>query len=99
MIDTGGIDTLELSGVNSIIELSLERYGVDLLTGFTNARGSVTIKNFFNPDGEVNTSDAIEWFQFEDGHQISASALASAIGVAKEAPTSGSLANLAFNTK
>jgi hypothetical protein len=99
VIDTGGIDTLELSGVNSIIELSLERSGVDLLTGFTNARGGVTIKNFFNPDGEVNTSGAIEWFQFEDGHQISTSALASAIGVATANPTSDSFANLAFNPK
>jgi hypothetical protein len=69
------------------------------MTGFTNARGSVTIKNFFNPDGEVNTSGAIEWFQFEDGRQINALALANAIGVAKATPTSGGFTNIAFNPK
>jgi hypothetical protein len=99
VIDTGGIDTLELGGVNSTIDLNLQRSGLDLMTGFTNARGSVTIKNFFNPDGEVNTSGAIEWFQFEDGRQINALALANAIGVAKATPTSGGFTNVAFNPK
>ena len=69
------------------------------MTGFTNARGSVTIQNFFNPDGEVNTSGAIEWFQFEEGSQIDALALASAIGVAKAPPTSGGFTNIAVNPK
>jgi hypothetical protein len=99
VIDTGGIDTLELGGVNSTIDLNLQRSGLDLLTGFTNARGGVTIQNFFNPDGEVNTSGAIEWFQFEDGRQINALALASAIGVAKAPPTSGGFTNVALNPK
>jgi hypothetical protein len=97
VIDTGGIDTLELGGVNSTIDLNLQRSGGDLLAGFTNARGNVTIKNFFNADGEVNASGAIEWFQFEDGRHISALSLASAIGVAKATPTSGSFTNIAFN--
>jgi hypothetical protein len=97
VIDTGGIDTVEISGVNSTIDLNLQHSGGDLLAGFTNARGSFTIKNFFNPDGEVNTSGAIEWFQFEDGSHISALSLASAIGVAKATPISGSFTNIAFN--
>lgn len=99
VIDTGGIDVLEFCGVNSTIDLNLQRSGLDLLTGFTNASGSVTIKNFFNSDGDVNTNRAIEWFRFEDGHQISALAMASAIGVANTAATSGGFTSAAFNPK
>jgi hypothetical protein len=99
VIDTGGIDTLEFSGVNGTHDLNLQRSGVDLLAGFTNASGSVMIKDFFSPDGEVNTNSAIDWFQFEDGYQISALALASAIGVAKATPASGNFTNITFNPK
>jgi Ca2+-binding RTX toxin-like protein len=97
VIDSGGIDTLELNGVNNLSDLNLQRDGTDLLAGFTNARGSVTLKNFFNTDGEVNTTGAIDWLQFEDGQKFSASALANASGLAKAVQTSSSFTNVAFN--
>lgn len=97
VIDTGGTDTLALSGVNSAVDLNLQRSGADLLAGFTNAKGSITIKDFFKPDGDVNTSGTIEWFKFEDGHQISTLSLAGATGVIKPVSTSSGFTNIAFN--
>jgi Ca2+-binding RTX toxin-like protein len=91
--DNGGIDTLELHGVNSRADLLPSRSGTDLIAGFRNATGSVTVKNFFGTDGSVSTTPAIDWFQFDNGSKISASALLPTIEITRPASYSGGFLN------
>lgn len=91
--DTGGIDTLELHGVYSRTDLTLSRSGVDLITGFKNAKGSVTVKNFFGTDGAVNTTPPIDWFQFDNGSKISASGLLPSIELTRPGSNLGGFLN------
>jgi Ca2+-binding RTX toxin-like protein len=91
--DNGGVDTLELHGVNSRADLLPSRSGTDLIAGFRNATGSVTVKNFFGTDGSVSTTPAIDWFQFDNGSKISASALLPTIEITRLASYSGGFLN------
>ncbi|MFM7633550.1 MAG: tandem-95 repeat protein, partial [Betaproteobacteria bacterium] len=91
--DIGGIDTLELHGVYSRTDLTLSRSGVDLITGFRNAKGSVTVKNFFGTDGAVNTTPPIDWFQFDNGSKISASGLLPSIELTRPGSNLGGFLN------
>ena len=91
--DNGGVDTLELHGVNSRADLLPSRSGTDLIAGFRNATGSVTVKNFFGTDGSVSTTPAIDWFQFDNGSKISASALLPTIEITRPASYSGGFLN------
>ena len=79
VVDTGGTDTLKFIDIANVGELSLSRTGVDLLAGFRRTGGSVTMKDFFKADGSVNVQTGMEWFAFNDGSRMSASALASAM--------------------
>ncbi len=89
LIDSGGIDMLKFIDVVDASGLSLSRSGTDLLAGFRNAGGSVTVMDFFKADGSINAQAGIEWFSFGGGSQISASALVSAMATQKigTAPT------------
>jgi hypothetical protein len=64
-----------------------------LIAGFRNATGSVTVKNFFGTDGSVSTTPAIDWFQFDNGSKISASALLPTIEITRPASCSGGFLN------
>lgn len=97
--DLGGIDTLELHGVNSRADLALSRAGVDLIAGFRNSQGSVTVKNFFGTDGAVNTTAPIDWFQFDNGSKISAAGLLPSIELSRTTNNLGGFLNYTSPTK
>ncbi len=89
--DISGSDTLAFTDIASVDDLSLDRSGLDLLTGFRKASGSVIVKDFFKTDGNLNAEGGIDWFLFSDGSQISAAALASTMASAKNVTTNNLL--------
>ncbi len=77
--DSSGTDILALLEIDDLREVSLGAEGFDLLLGFRHTGGSVTVKDFWTADGQLNTAGGIDRLRFRSGHEISAAGLIGAM--------------------